>query len=474
MSPVVCPHFWSGGVGTRSFPPTFSLNYLVVAGGGGSGEYGGGGGGGMLQGVVTASGSSPLTITVGAGGTAGSTGVTGGSGGDSYLTGLTSLEGYDPGNKGVDITLSNSNLTTSVSTGPAWNSVATFNKVTIGKVYWEVTITQDVDNNYQIGVCNPSAAVNSTYLESTGFCYSPAFGGNSYSLGTKTNGSTSLGGCTTGDVIGVALDVVGNTITFYKNGTEFIIGILPLGFVGPYLAAISIQDVGNILTTNFGATTFAYSPPAGYSSWNSLIQSIHSIGGGGGAYNGNGLPGGSGGGGGGAEYFYTSGSAIPGQGNIGGGGGSHTGSGGGAGGPGGGDWSTGTYGGAGESSTITGSTVWYAGGGGAGGWSSYSPYTGFSVYPLGAGGIGGGGDGGYYGSGTGSGTAGTNGLGGGAGGPAANTTINGAVGGSGVVIISYPTSYGLAANTTGSPVQTTDGSGNYVYTWTTNGSIHFI
>jgi hypothetical protein len=45
-------------------------------------------------------------------------------------------------------------------------------------------------------------------------------------------------------------------------------------------------------------------------------------------------------------------------------------------------------------------------------------------------------------------------------------------GGSGIVIISYPTSAGLAASTTGSPTQTTVGS-NYVYKWTGSGSITF-
>jgi hypothetical protein len=52
----------------------------------------------------------------------------------------------------------------------------------------------------------------------------------------------------------------------------------------------------------------------------------------------------------------------------------------------------------------------------------------------------------------------------------ATTGYLGSNGGSGVVIISYPTSEGLAASTTGSPTQTSSG-GNYIYTWTGSGSI---
>jgi hypothetical protein len=45
-------------------------------------------------------------------------------------------------------------------------------------------------------------------------------------------------------------------------------------------------------------------------------------------------------------------------------------------------------------------------------------------------------------------------------------------GGSGIVIISYPNTFSLAASTTGSPTQTNVG-GNYIYTFTGSGSITF-
>ena len=101
-------------------------------------------------------------------------------------------------------------------------------------------------------------------------------------------------------------------------------------------------------------------------------------------------------------------------------------------------------GGAGLTSTISGSSVIYGRGGGGGGQ-----------------------------SGTG-GTAATASTGGGAGGSSSNpvTVQNGQNGAAGIVIISYPTSYGLAIATTGSPTVTTVGANN-VYIFTSNGTIQF-
>jgi hypothetical protein len=156
--------------------------------------------------------------------------------------------------------------------------------------------------------------------------------------------------------------------------------------------------------------------------------------------------------------------AISGQGNS---GGTNTasggaGGGGGAGGAGGnGTTGSGGTGGAGLASSITGSSVIYAGGGGGGN----RPYVSSGA---GSGGSGGGGagsgsypattPGGCYGS------SGVNGLGGGGGGGCgyANTTTSpqfsmGGAGGSGVVILSIPTA-SYSGTYTGNPTITTSGS----------------
>jgi hypothetical protein len=179
---------------------------------------------------------------------------------------------------------------------------------------------------------------------------------------------------------------------------------------------------------------------------NSIFSSITSTGGGGGGANlslsspPNGVAGGSGGGGGIPNYgsgtvYGSGGAASPsGQGNAGGVGGRLGGGGGGGAGAVGANFKTplpGTQvaanegnGGAGLTSTISGSSVTYAGGGGGIGW------TGTTI-----GGSGGGGNGAYV-TGTPA-TVGTANSGGGGGGGAANGSLNGASGGSGVVIVRY-------------------------------------
>jgi len=208
-----------------------------------------------------------------------------------------------------------------------------------------------------------------------------------------------------------------------------------------------------------GRTTSEYTD--GESGQNSVFATITSIGGGGGAFsNGNvgrnGLTGGSGGGG--SEATNGSGgSGTPNQGYSGGNGSGESGqqevSGGGGGGAGGnggtGNPNTGGNGGSGVASTITGSSVIYAGGGGGRG-----------NVTAGAAGSGGGGKGEDNNSASVAGTANTGG--GGGGGHGTGVATGGKNGGSGVVILRYPSGYvitigsGLTADATG-----TDGAYSY-------------
>ena len=92
-----------------------------------------------------------------------------------------------------------------------------------------------------------------------------------YQVGTKQiNGTTpsSYGSSwTTNDVIGVAVDVPNNTVTFYKNNVSqgAISNAFPSGqpvYIGCYLSA------SNTMRFNFGQRPFAYTPPTGFKALN--------------------------------------------------------------------------------------------------------------------------------------------------------------------------------------------------------------
>lgn len=240
------------------------------------------------------------------------------------------------------------------------------------------------------------------------------------------------------------------------------------GGAGGLLTGTSTLQIGTSYTVTVGAGGAGGSSSGltGTNGNNSSATSQTATGGGGGAgSNGvNAASGGSGGGGGYISGFTAGGSGTSGQGNAGGTGknystGAGTGGGGGAGAVGGNagnnDPGPSGSGGAGTASSITGSSVTYAGGGGG------AAFNGGGDQP-GSGGSGGGGGGGAAGA---AGTAGTANTGGGGGGSSANT---GATGGSGVVILSIPT-VSYSGVTTGSPTVTTNGS-NKILTFTASGS----
>ena len=238
---------------------------------------------------------------------------------------------------------------------------------------------------------------------------------------------------------------------------------------------------GVVPATNFTVTVGAggavQSGSFGLAGSNSVFSTITSLGGGAGAHYGVGEAGGSGSGGsgdkdysvgGGTQSAYAAGAGTAGQGfaggagysasnRVGGGGGGGANAVGGAAGAG-----TGGNGGAGKASSITGSSVTYAGGGGGGA-------TGNTNGTSGSGGAGGGGAGGSTG---GTGTAGTANTGGGGGSgnasASSNANINGGAGGSGIVILKYADT--LTATIGGGLTASTASAGGFKVTSFTAGT----
>lgn len=134
-----------------------------------------------------------------------------------------------------------------------------------GKWYWE--FTQDYrqyGSAYgMVGVfdCYPAAFRDGQARGDTAASYVYKSDGNK-----RNNGSSSSYGAswTTGDTIGVALDMDNGTLTFYKNNSSQ--GQAFSGISGPVVPELSATggDIGGNI--NFGQRAFTYTPPSGYKS----------------------------------------------------------------------------------------------------------------------------------------------------------------------------------------------------------------
>jgi len=160
--------------------------------------------------------------------------------------------------------ISNGNLTLTCSSsgvsGSAWGTQL----LTTGKWYFEATLTTAGPSNNCVGFSNNTVvAGQGTYTSDA-----RGFGWFYQSSGQKTiNGSTTSynSSYTTGDVIGVALDIDNLTITFYKNNTSQgqLTGLsLATGSAG-WLAAVEGFN-GTVWNANFGQQPFTYTPPSGF------------------------------------------------------------------------------------------------------------------------------------------------------------------------------------------------------------------
>jgi hypothetical protein len=138
--------------------------------------------------------------------------------------------------------------------------------VSSGKWYWEIAATSVTAAGCMIGVI-PAANINLSsvsYIGDAGRADEYGY----YSSGSKfSNGSSAYGASyTTGDVIGVALNLDTGTITFYKNGVSQ--GQAFSGVAGTYTPAVcngsgGATDDGSA-TANFGQRPFGYTAPSGF------------------------------------------------------------------------------------------------------------------------------------------------------------------------------------------------------------------
>lgn len=183
-------------------------------------------------------------------------------GGITYAT-------YDPVGVPAALGLSGGNLTTNTAGGTTCHAVSTIGK-SAGKWYWEVLLTTvgDTINGFAVvGISNTLGNLG------TGIGGTPGSYARDVTLGTPDGmGKDSFDGgrqafgtaFSNGDILGVALNMDSKFITIYKNNVSQ--GIMYASLAGTMYALIGVDSVSPATqtTTNFGATPFVYSPPAGY------------------------------------------------------------------------------------------------------------------------------------------------------------------------------------------------------------------
>jgi hypothetical protein len=164
------------------------------------------------------------------------------------------------------VTLSNANLTVLTNTSGTNYSFATMAMPTSGKWYWEYVGTSNGSECY-CGISNESRSKSVIYYAGTGLKYVDNVG-SSYGATYGDN-----------DVIGVAVDIGANTVTFYKNNTSQ--GAISYTFGSeiffPYFADGS-SSVGVFINANFGQRPFAYTPPTGFVALNTFNLPTPTIG----------------------------------------------------------------------------------------------------------------------------------------------------------------------------------------------------
>ena len=209
------------------------------------------------------------------------------------VSGQTDIGGVQRGNyctlnplqTGSYSTLQNGNLRTLGNT--ATNSAASLGtiRVTSGKWYWEVT--QGTTGSEVIGIAIKDVtgqslinAEQSGVISSVG--YGARYNGNMYGISSETygGGTGNVTSWTTGDIIGIAVDMDNGAMYMSKNGTWMLSGNplsgsaktgavaywgpAPDRIMTPYCGSYN----GGYTDSNFGQRPFTYTPPTGFKSLN--------------------------------------------------------------------------------------------------------------------------------------------------------------------------------------------------------------
>jgi len=174
--------------------------------------------------------------------------------------------------KDSGVTIADGNLNVS---GGNYGGISTMLAPTGNKYYCEFTVTA-TEGNQTVGVLK-AAALNGS-LSSIDLNTSNGYGyystnGNKTVTGTSSAYGSSWG--TIGDVIGIALDMVSNQITFYKNNTSQ--GAISIAASTDYFFAVANATSTGGGAFNFGQQPFKYTAPTGFVALNTFNLSTPTI-----------------------------------------------------------------------------------------------------------------------------------------------------------------------------------------------------
>jgi len=166
---------------------------------------------------------------------------------------FTNQTGVASGASGTAPTISNGNLTTTAVAGSAQTSSIGTMGVFSGKWYFEYTPTAVNGTGDIVGfVCVFDGNLRVAGYRSSGVIY--------------RNGSTSSGYSTwtNNDVIGIALDIDGSTVSCYKNNTLQATLSLTNAITDNCFPLVWFRDASGAGSVNFGQRAFAYTAPSGF------------------------------------------------------------------------------------------------------------------------------------------------------------------------------------------------------------------
>ena len=177
----------------------------------------------------------------------------------TVATGVT----FDPLSLGTGTTLSGGNLTASKASGANGVARCTVGKST-GKWYAEFSIDSGTLGSHVIGLVT---AANDPNQQLGDTVESWAYFGSVAGSGYKRHfpGAFTLYGTTytTGDIMGIALDMTGGQVTVYKNNTSQ--GVMFTSLTGTlYMAVHGYAALAAVITAKFAQSSWTYSAPSGF------------------------------------------------------------------------------------------------------------------------------------------------------------------------------------------------------------------